>query len=217
MKKSRGILKLDLQRFAETPPTEPKEPTPPAPPVNPPTPPATYTQEEVNALMAREKSQGRKAALTELGVDDVEAVKKILADKAAADELAKTEVQKEADARKAAEQKLADEQKSKSDLQMQLEALKAGASPDKLNDLVLLASSKVTEDKKLEDVLKELKTSYPMFFGSETSAKPAGTKAVVRSANTPPANTGADPADTSLAARLLASKGQLKKGNYFKQ
>lgn len=48
-----------------------------------------------------------------------------------------------------------------------LEAIKLGAKADLVDDLVIVAKSKVTGDKKIEDVISEMKTSGSIYFATE--------------------------------------------------
>lgn len=48
-----------------------------------------------------------------------------------------------------------------------LEAIKLGAKADLVDDLVIVAKSKVTGDKKIEDVISEMKTSGSIYFATD--------------------------------------------------
>lgn len=48
-----------------------------------------------------------------------------------------------------------------------LEAIKLGAKAELVDDLVIVAKSKVTGDKKIEDVISEMKTSGSIYFATE--------------------------------------------------
>lgn len=127
----------------------------------------TFTQAEVNAMMAREKSQGRASVLKELGIEDTKNAKESLAAYKKWVDDQKTDLQK-------AQEKATSEEKTRLETEGKLAAannsltaLKAGVSPKYLDDVVALASARVTDKKDFGAVVEEMKTTHSMFFGED--------------------------------------------------
>lgn len=159
-----------------TPPATPPAPTPPAQNG----PPAGYvSQEEVNRIAAREKDQGRNAALTELqnqlGVD-LDTAKAILKQHKDNEDSQKSEAQK---AREAADAEKATAEKEKS------EAQKAAHTANVTTEFVLAG---ITDRTKIE--------RYSRMLDVEVGAKPdAITKAIEKLKTEEPALFGAQQGD----------------------
>lgn len=131
----------------------------------------TFTQEDVNALLKKEKESAKKALLKELGVEDA---------KSAKDGLAKYKeiLDKDKSAAEKAGETLAAEQKAKAEAEKRallaeakVEVLSAGCKPEYLDDVITLAMTKVSDDKDLTAVVKEMKedTKYSTFFEESDS------------------------------------------------
>ena len=127
----------------------------------------TFTQEEVNRLMKAEKESAKKALLKELGVEDAKSAKEGLAKY-------KEILDKDKSAAEKAGEALATEQKAKAEAEKRallaeakVEVLSAGCKPEYLDDVITLAMTKVSDDKDLAAVVKEMKedTKYSAFFG----------------------------------------------------
>lgn len=132
----------------------------------------TFTQEEVNAMMAKEKNQGKLAILKELGVEDSKTAKEALAKYKEYLDSQKTEAQKLADDLKSQQEaKVSAEQKA-TILERKFEAVALGAPANAVDDIVALASTKVTETKDFKTALEEVKAAYPQLF--ETSSGNTG-------------------------------------------
>lgn len=171
--------------------------------------PKTFTQEQVNTMMANEKRTARNALLKELGYevkegakasDVVKTVKGIL-------DAGKTQQQLDQEARtKAEEDKTAAETKA-SNLQAQVDVMKAGVKPDYVDDAITMLLPKVTEEKPLSKLLEEYRTKYPAWFGEGSSS---GTG----SPTNPPRGKGGE---TSGMGKRLAQTGKPQaKSSYFK-
>lgn len=137
----------------------------------------TFTQEEVNRLMKAEKESAKKALLKELGVDDAKTAKEGLAKYREILDKDKTDAER-------AKEGLAAETRAKGEAERRallaeakVEALSAGCNPVYLDDLITLASSRVTEDKDLAAVVKEMKEDqkYKTFFGTDHESEDKGT------------------------------------------
>ena len=127
----------------------------------------TCTQEEVNRLMKAEKESAKKALLKELGVEDAKSAKEGLAEYKKILDKDKTEAQK-------AQEDLAAETKAKTEAEKRallaeakVEVLSAGCKPEYLDDVITLALTRVSDNKDLTAVVKEMKADakYGAFFG----------------------------------------------------
>lgn len=128
----------------------------------------TFTQEEVNRLLKAEKESAKKSLLKELGVEDAKTAKDGLARYKEILDKDKTDAEKAKDSL-AAETKAKGEAEKRAALaEAKVEILSAGCKPDYLEDVITLAMSRVSEEKNLSSVVKEMKESpkYKAFFGS---------------------------------------------------
>ena len=124
----------------------------------------TFTQEQVNAIASREKSQGKAAIMKMFGVKDEKTAK------AQAEEFKKWQ-----ESQKNTEDKLKDSEKNLSEAEsraaaaeMKLSCVMAGVNKDSVDDVLAIATVKVTDDKDLDAVLEEMKKEpkYKGFFDS---------------------------------------------------
>lgn len=131
----------------------------------------TFTQEDVNALLKKEKESAKKALLKELGVEDAKSAKEGLAKYKEILEKDKTETQKAQDTANAAEKAKQKAEKRAILAEAKVEVLSAGCKPDYLDDVITLAMTKVSDDKDLAAVVKEMKedSKYSAFFGESDS------------------------------------------------
>ena len=173
--------------------------------------PKTFTQEEVNNMMANEKRTARSALLKELGyeVKDGDYKKTISTVKGILD-AGKTQQQLDQEARtKAEEDKTAAETKA-NQLQAQVDVMKAGVKPDYVDDAITMLLPKVTEEKPLTKLLEEYKTKYPSWFGEAEGSKGTG------GPTNPPRGKGGE---AGGMGKRLAQTGKSKaqaKSSYFK-
>lgn len=167
----------------------------------------TFTQAEVTAMATREKQQGRAAVLRELGIDpdDKDAInryKNVIKESQTKEEQLTTQLNTQTAAATSATAR-AEAAESK------LLAIQKGVTPAFVDDVVVLAMSKVTDDKPLDKVLDEMKTTYPAFFGEEGGSG-------VGTGN--PANPQRRKNKTeSVAERLSKKNGNQAKSTFFTQ
>lgn len=169
----------------------------------------TFTQAQVNAMMANEKRTARHALLKELGyevkagakVADVVATVKGVLDQG------KTQQQLDQEARtKAEEDKTAAESRAAT-LQAQVDVMKAGVKSEYVDDAITMLLPKVTEEKPLTKLLEEYKTKYPAWFGESASS---GTG----SPTNPPR--GKNGETGGMGKRLAQTNSSQGKSSYFK-
>ena len=123
----------------------------------------TFTQEQVNKMMTREKNQGRSAALKELGIDPKDS--KMVAMVKALIESQKTDEQKAAEKDAENQSKMNEAEKRAQVAEAKAEAMMLGVKTQYVDDAVTLALAKMTEDSDLKTIIGEFKTKYPVWFG----------------------------------------------------
>lgn len=125
----------------------------------------TFTQEEVNTMMAAEKRQGKNSVLKELGLnpEDKDALKnlKMLLDGQKTDTQRLTDnLKAETEAKSAAEARaLIAERK--------LMVLASGCLPDFVEEVTALATAKTSDAVPFETALKQVKEKCAAFFGEQ--------------------------------------------------
>ena len=126
----------------------------------------TFTQEQVNKMMTREKNQGRSAALKELGIDPKDS-KAIAMVKALIDSQ-KTDEQKAAEKESENQTKVTEAEQRAQVAEAKAEAMMLGVKTQYVDDVVTLALAKMTEDSDLKTIIGEFKTKYPVWFGESS-------------------------------------------------
>lgn len=128
-------------------------------------PPKTFTQEEVNRLLANEKRQGRQAALKAMGLDpsDKNAEKNV---KAILD-AQKTESEKSAEAIQVEKDARAEAEKKAEAMERKLASLNAGCKKEYLDEVTALAAIKVNDSTDFEMALKAVKEKCASFFDDD--------------------------------------------------
>lgn len=171
-----GGLRLDLQFFADqdggndpngggvpnggdTPNGDPNN----TPNNQPNDPPKTFTQEDVNNIVAREAKKAQEKLLKQLGIEDFNSAKEGLQKFKEWQESQKTEAQKQAERLQQLEQQFTAVQQEKEALAAQLAAVKAGVHADFVEDVVVLAQRLVNDDTTLEEAITKVIEKYPHF------------------------------------------------------
>lgn len=182
----------------------------------------TFTQEQVNKMMTREKNQGRNAALKELGIDPKDS--KMVAMVKALIESQKTDEQKAAEKDAENQTKMNEAEQRAQVAEAKAEAMMLGVKTQYVDDVVTLALAKMTEDSDLKTIIGEFKTKYPVWFGeSEDDDKggkdkgkgKTGQKGTGSSVKTSKEDKGKGE-EKGLGARLAAQRrGAGKKSSYW--
>lgn len=169
----------------------------------------SYTQDQINSMMANEKRTARNALLKELGftvsddqsyTDTIAGIKKTL-------DAGKTQQQLDKEAKDKAEGEAKDANSRAAIAEMKVAALTAGVKPDRLNDMIILAQAKIAGGQKADQAFTELKKNYPDAFGVESSG---GTGSHVNPAKKD------DNSGESRGARLAKQNKPSTKSSYFK-
>lgn len=139
----------------------------------------TFTQSEVSGMMAKEKNEGRRSVLKSLGFKSEEEAKDAIKKYNEYLESQKSENEKQQEALNKANGEKDDALKRAQIAENKVACYNAGINADFLDDVLAIASTKVTDDKDLETVLKEMKEDkkYESFFGKENSSHGTGSNA----------------------------------------
>lgn len=135
----------------------------------------TFTQEEVTSLTTREKKQGRKSAIKDLGFKSETEAKAELEEyrkwkESQADNNDKGKAGKEKNQNTGVDQEKLEALKKAEIAENKVSAIYAGVNKDMLDDLMVIARNKVTDEKDFDDVLEDMKKDkkYTMFFQTST-------------------------------------------------
>ena len=194
----------------------------------------TETKTEPKVDVEKVKSEALSGFLKELGVEDVEALRGIVTKHKEDEDKNKTELQRKDDTLTKTTKELAEEREARIIAEAKFSAVQLGAKPELVEDLVIIAKSKVTKDKDINAVIAEIKDSASgkVYFKSdeeETEEKKGKNKnkTVTRARVTKPSEKSGtkkeekDGTETkeehkgSMAERLLAGR-KTNKSHYFK-
>lgn len=169
----------------------------------------SYTQAQINAMMANEKRTARQALLKELGFDvkDDQSFTDTLAGIKKTLDAGKTQQQLDQEAKNKAEGEAKDANARAALAEMKVSALTAGVNPKRLDDMIILAQAKIAKGQTADQAFADLKKDYPDAFGVEASG---GTGSHVN----PAKKTGDD--GESRGTRLAKQNKPSAKSSYFK-
>ena len=194
----------------------------------------TQTKTEPKVDVEKVKSEALSGFLKELGVEDAEALRGIVTKHKEDEDKNKTELERKDDTLTQTTKELAEEREARIIAEAKLSAVQLGAKPELVEDLVIVAKSKVTKDKDINAVIAEIKDSASgkVYFKSdeeETEEKGKNkNKTVTRARVTKPSEKSETKEEEekggtktkeehkgSMAERLLAGR-KTSKSHYFK-
>lgn len=168
------------------------------------------------------KEQAVKDYMKSLGIEDDEKLKGIVTKAKEDEERNKTDLEKKDDVIKETTRQLVEEREARQTAEAKLAAIKLGAKPEAVDDLVIIAKSRVTKDKDINKVIAEIKdgTNGKMYFVSDEekeqeNKKPRVTRKRVSKNTEQEDENIEDKYEGSIAARLFANKKKPTKSNYF--
>lgn len=168
------------------------------------------------------KEQAVKDYMKSLGIEDDEKLKGIVTKAKEDEEKNKTDLEKKDDVIKETTRQLVEEREARQTAEAKLAAIKLGAKPEAVDDLVVIAKSRVTKDKDINKVIAEIKdgTNGKMYFVSDEekeqeNKKPRVTRKRVSKNTEQEDENIEDKYEGSIAARLFANKKKPTKSNYF--
>ena len=156
----------------------------------------TFTQEDVNKLLAREKRKGKASVLKELGLnpedkDAIANLKKILGEH-------QTDGEKKDKALKDAQDTASKETTRANKAEQKLKVLMAGCKKDFVDEVTAMALAKVDEDTDFDEALEAVKKKMAACFGEEEEDNDKGTgrgQGHKKQKNTKPGSFGASLAE----------------------
>lgn len=166
----------------------------------------TFTQAEVNRMMKAEKESGRRSILKELGVEDVKGTKEALEKYQKYLDSQKSDLEKANENLNEIQAKLTSAENRANKAEFCLKAIaEFEANPKSVDDLVAIAMTKVTDDKDIATILKEMKENeaYNGFFtksGSSSGSSGTGNPLPKGKSN----NNGSESYGARLAQQKLA-------------
>ena len=125
----------------------------------------TFTQEQVNSMIAAEKRKNTSSFYKGLGFDSEEAAKEFIGKYKAEEEKNKSDLVKAQERASQLEAEKRAEQVKAQDLQYKFDAMAEGCDAKAAADVVVLAKAKMTDNKDFAAALKEVKEQYPAMFG----------------------------------------------------
>lgn len=123
----------------------------------------TFSQEEVNGLVAKESKKAQENIFKSLGFEDIKSAKEGFEKLKAWEDSQKSESEKNAEALNAKEQELAKALSDNKTLSAQLSALKQGVNTDSVDDVIALSERLVSDEVSIDDAIKQILTKYPQF------------------------------------------------------
>lgn len=123
----------------------------------------TFTQEEVNGLVAKEAKKAQENIFKSLGFEDVKSAKDGFEQLKEWQDSQKTEAEKQAEAIADKEKQLEAVLLENKQLTAKYAALTLGVRSDAVDDVIALAQSKVTDDVTINDAIAEVLAKYPQF------------------------------------------------------
>lgn len=185
-----------------------------------------------SADIDKAKADAVSALLAELGYDNVDALKTVTTKAKADEDAKKSDLEKKEEALTAMTRQLATEHEARIVAEAKNTAIKLGAKPELVDDLVIIAKAKVTKDKDINAIIAEMKdsTSGDVYFvkdnndgqGNNNNGRKTFTRGQVHNNAQQNNNAGGNDDNNdnnnhagTMAARLLA-KRTAKKSYYFK-
>lgn len=129
----------------------------------------TETKKEPTVDVERVKSDAVAEYLKSLGVEDSDTLKGIVTKAKEEEDKNKTDLEKSNETLTATTKELAAEREARQLADAKLAAIKLGANPKLVDDLVVIAKARVTGDKEIEEVIAEIKDGETgkIYFGTD--------------------------------------------------
>lgn len=133
----------------------------------------TFTQKELNDIVAKQTKEAQEKLLKKAGFTDFENAKEGMAKFIEWQESQKTEAQKQQEAYEQAQALLNAEKQRAQSLETQLLAIKLGVDNESFDDFIVLSKAKVNDNITLEQAMQETLEKYPHFKGVTKIASPS--------------------------------------------
>lgn len=190
----------------------------------------TVEKKEQTVDVEKVKSDAVAEYLKSLGVEDSDTLKGIVTKAKEEEDKNKTDLEKSNETLTATTKELAAEREARQLADAKLAAIKLGANPKLVDDLVVIAKARATGDKKIEEVIAEIKDGETgkIYFGTnepeeeKPEKKKQKNKNVTRKSVKEKTEEPDDEEDEvkekhagTMAARLLAGTKRKTKSSYF--
>lgn len=129
----------------------------------------SFTQEELNKIIVREKEKATKSVLKSLGFEDTKTAKTKISELMSLEDESKSDLEKLMQGKEKAEKNLAEKESKVTELETQLSLLKLGITPEKISEANALIALKISEDKNMEEAVEELRIDFPSLFLGSTN------------------------------------------------
>lgn len=172
----------------------------------------TFTQEDLNRIVVKEKDKAIKSILKKLGFDDTATAESKLEEYRLLEEETSTTLEKVTKSKDKAESKLKELQDKLAQLEQEKLLMQKGVLTDKVLEVNALLSVYTNDDTSLEDALEKIKVNFPNLFSDETSTSLSGTG----NSSNPPRNRQYNDESLSGIGERLA-KERLKQSGLLKE
>lgn len=162
----------------------------------------TFSQEQVTAMMAKEKKQGRASVYKEFGIDPNDSNMVLMFKSFIESQKTEEEKQQEQAATNAA--KYAEIESRAKIAEAKVDAMQLGVLPQYVDDVVTLVLAKQSEDADVKTEVSQLKSKYPFWFGGQPSGETTKTST---DSSTGQKGTGSSVKTSSKAASSGEEKG----------
>lgn len=180
----------------------------------------TKTEQKETVNIEETKKQGVSELLKTLGIENEDVLKSIITKHNEEEESKKTELQKSQDSNKTLTKNLVSEKERADIAEAKLNALMLGARKELVDDLVVIAMAKVTDDKKISEIISEIKESDKgsvYFETKEEQEEKPKRKTVTRTKSKVQENKTEQNEEPKTLAERLFSTRQKPKNHYFKE
>lgn len=125
----------------------------------------TFTQEQVNSMIAAEKRKNMSSMYKGLGFESEEQAKQFIEKYRQEEEKNKSDLVKEQEKSKQLEEEKAAADAKAQDFQYRFDAIAEGCNAKAAEDVVVLAKVKMSDGKDFASALADVKEQYPAMFG----------------------------------------------------
>ena len=130
----------------------------------------TYTQAQVNVMLANEKRQGKQAILRALGIKDVNEGKSKMQQQQQTNQQQLDEENQAAQLLSNARQAQINAEARAEAAERKLSVLKAGVRPEFVDDVVYIATGKATDAEDFEEVVTAMKETHSFYFVQDNNS-----------------------------------------------
>ena len=130
----------------------------------------TYTQAQVNVMLANEKRQGKQAILRALGIKDVNEGKSKMQQQQQTNQQQLDEENQAAQLLSNAREAQINAEARAQAAERKLSVLKAGVRPEFVDDVVYIATGKATDAEDFEEVVTAMKETHSFYFMQDNNS-----------------------------------------------